>query len=240
VFYDQSTFDIRCDWGFHGLRGIGASSDVIVVVDVLSFCTSVDVAVTRGASIYPCRWKDERAAEYAEQLGAELAGPRSKVGAFSLSPASMSRAMAGQKIVLPSPNGAELTCEAENLAPCVIAGCFRNCGAVAEAAMSRGKSIAVIACGERWPDGSLRPAVEDIAAAGAIIANLSGKPSPESLAAVGVWNAAKIDLPEFLAGCGSGRELIERGYVNDVEIASQFDAGISVPILSNGGYARFE
>jgi 2-phosphosulfolactate phosphatase len=240
MFFDQSDFGIRFEWGLPGVRLVGESADVLIIVDALSFSTCVDVAVSRGAMVFPCRWKDERAAEYAGRLGAELAAPRGQEGKFSLSPASLMHIVRGAKIVLPSPNGSELSIEAASHAPTVISGCFRNARAVAEFARSRGKSIAVIACGERWPDGTLRPAVEDLAAAGAIIAELRGSASSESLAALAAWNSAKNDLGSFLADCASGRELIERGFAIDVEIAAEVDMSDTVPIFQEGGFAATE
>ena len=53
MFFDQGEFDIRCEWGAAGLRQLVAHSDAIVIVDVLSFATCVDIAVGNGASIYP-------------------------------------------------------------------------------------------------------------------------------------------------------------------------------------------
>jgi 2-phosphosulfolactate phosphatase len=237
-FYDQSEFDIRCEWGLSGIRLVGVTADVLIFVDALSFSTCVDVAVSRGAEIFPCRWKDDIAIEYARQLGAELAVARGKAERFSLSPVSMRNAIEGTRIVLPSPNGAELTMVAEKLGPIVLTGCFRNCQAVAKYAAARGKTIAVIPCGERWPDGTLRHAVEDMAAAGAIIANLPGAPSPEARAAVSIWNSAKNDLAAFLKSCASGRELIERGFEEDVKIAGEVNASSAVPILRERAYIR--
>lgn len=238
MFYDQSEFDVRCEWGFSGVRLVGGSADVLIIVDTLSFSTCVDVAVSRGASVFPYRWKGEGAKEYAGQVGAELAVPRGEAGRFSLSPVSMLGVVEGTRIVLPSPNGSELTAEAESLGRIVIAGCFRNCQAVAKHAAARGKSIAVIPCGERWPDGTLRAAVEDLAAAGAIVASLRGTASPEALAAVATWNMAKDDVGAFLASCASGRELIERGFEKDVELAGQINVSAAVPILCERAYVR--
>jgi 2-phosphosulfolactate phosphatase len=121
----------------------------------------------------------------------------------------------------------------------VLTACFRNGQAVAKFATDRAKVIAVIPSGERWRGGGLRPAVEDLAAAGAIIANLPGTISPEASAAVAAWNAARHDLNSFLASCVSGRELIDRGFEEDVRIASEVDVSETVPILHEGGYIRF-
>ena len=238
MFYDQSSFDIRCEWGLCGVRLVGKSTHVVIIVDALSFSTCVEIAVSRGATIFPYRWKGEGAKEYADQLGAELAVSRGQLGRFSLSPSSMLEALEGTKIVLPSPNGSELTTEAELLGCAIIAGCFRNCQAVAKHAMAQGKSIAVIPCGERWPDGTLRPAVEDLAAAGAIIANLSGTVSPEASVATAAWALAKDDVSRFLKSCASGREHIDRGYEKDVEMASQVNVSDTVPMLCERAYVR--
>jgi 2-phosphosulfolactate phosphatase len=236
MYYEQSEFDVRCEWGLCGIRNVGALADAVVIVDVLSFSTCVDVAVGRGAWVFPYRWKDDSAKDYARQLGAELAAAREKGERFSLSPASMRNASQGTRIVLPSPNGSELSAEAAALGKIIIAGCFRNCRAVAKYAAARGGKIALIPAGERWPDGSLRPAVEDLAAAGAIIAHLSGTKSPEAKAAAAVWEEATDHLGEFLASCASGRELIERKYEEDIRIAGDVDVSSAVPLLRDGAF----
>ncbi len=238
MFYDQSSFDVRCEWGLSGVRLVGNSTDVVIIVDALSFSTCVDVAISRGARIFPYRWKGEKAKEYAEQLRAELAVSRGQLGRFSLSPASMLEAFEGTKIVLPSPNGSELTTEAELMGCIVIAGCFRNSMVVAKYAVTQGQSIAVIPCGERWPDGTLRPAVEDLAAAGAIINQLPGTRSPEASVANGAWELAKDDVTGFLKSCASGRELIDRGFEEDVELAGQVNLSDAVPVLRERAYVR--
>lgn len=238
MFCDQSLFDIRCEWGLAGILSVGKSAYVTVIVDVLSFSTCVDVATSRGAMVFPYRWNDASAKACAERLGAELAGPRGEIGRYSLSPVSMTGITESEKIVLPSANGSQLTIEAESLGQVVIAGCFRNCRAVARYAASRGRPVAVIACGERWSDGLLRPAVEDYVAAGAIIAELPGTSSPEALAAVGAWNAARSDLEQFLLSCASGRELAERGFEKDVQMAAELNISAAVPVLHEHAFVE--
>jgi 2-phosphosulfolactate phosphatase len=127
---------------------------VVIIVDVLSFSTSVEIATSRKAVVYPYRWKNDSAQEFARSVGAELAQKRRDAG-LSLSPKSLLNIPIGTKLVLPSPNGATLTLATGNTP--TLAGCLRNVQAVAEAAKKYGNRIAVIPAGERWPDGSLRP-----------------------------------------------------------------------------------
>ena len=238
MYYDQSGYQIRFEWGLGGIRSLGVSSRVLIIVDALSFTTCVDVAVSNGASIFPYRWKDERSYEYAKGLGAELAVKRGEVGKFSLSPVTMRNATAGTRIVLPSPNGSELSTEADSYGRKILAGCLRNGRAVASYSMSAGDSIALIGAGERWPDGTLRPAIEDLMAAGAIIANLTGSKSPEALAAEAVWNSFKNRISDVLLKCSSGRELIGRGYEQDVDLAAQYDVSTAVPVLRDRAFSN--
>ncbi len=51
MFYDQSNFLIRFKWGLSGMRLVGGASSILIIDDILSFSTCVDVAVSRGASI---------------------------------------------------------------------------------------------------------------------------------------------------------------------------------------------
>ena len=119
----------------------------------------------------------------------------------------------------------------------VIAGCLRNATAVARAAASAGARVAVIPCGERWPDGSLRPALEDWLGVGAVVAALDGAKSPEAAAAERLFATAGTGLKEVVRSCASGRELIDRGFAQDVDLATEFDCSAVVPVLKNGEYS---
>jgi 2-phosphosulfolactate phosphatase len=239
MYFDQHTFDVRCEWGERGVDVLSPISDVIIIIDVLSFSTSVDIVVNQGGVVYPSRWKDDKAAEFAASIHAELADPKRTKGKYSLSPASLIHIKPGTRIVLPSPNGATLTLKAKPTP--VIAGCLRNARAVAQAAQKYGNKIAVIPAGERWKDDhSLRPSFEDLIGAGAILGHLTGKLSPEAVSATVAFQGVKSALGEHLRQCSSGRELIERGYPEDVHLASQLDVSDSVPIFMGDSFVQDE
>ncbi len=237
--FDQQEFDIRCEWGEHGVAVLAPISDAVIIVDVLSFSTCVDIAVNQGAIIFPYAWRGETAAVYAASVGAELAAPSRSNTTYALSPESLLNIRKGTRLVLPSPNGATLTL-ATKPTP-VLAGCLRNAQAVALAANQYGRKIAVIAAGERWkPDHSLRPAVEDLIGAGAIINYLAGSLSPEAMSAAAIFREIKPGIGDYLRQCSSGKELIERGFENDVILASQLNVSECAPVLINDAYVRAE
>jgi len=225
--------NVICDWGLQGLRA-SARGRVVIIVDVLSFSTAVSIAIGRGATIFPCEWNDERAAALAKAEGAELASKRGK-GRFSLAPASLRRVPSDLRLVLPSPNGSTLAFHARDLgANAILAGCFRNAAAVAR--WASGQPVAVIAAGERWPDGSLRFAIEDWLGAGAIISRLEGSRSAEAEAAAIAFEQMRKDLRKILADCPSGRELIAQGYPDDIDLASEIDVDGAVPLLDGNAF----
>lgn len=236
-FYDQSGFDLRCEWGPQGVEALAPTSDAVIIVDVLSFSTCVEIAVSRGAQVFPFRFKDERAAELAREKNAILATKRGEPGGFSLSPGSLLNLPEGARLVLPSPNGATLSLLSGETP--TLAGCLRNARAVARFAQNFGSKITVIPAGERWEtDGSLRPALEDLVGAGAILSHLSGARSPDAELAVAAYERANADLPGFLRACASGRELTERGFPEDVELAAQENVSDAAPMLGADGAYR--
>ncbi|MBV6625944.1 MAG: 2-phosphosulfolactate phosphatase [Rivularia sp. (in: Bacteria)] len=236
MIFNQSEFDLRCEWGQKGINRLASISDVAIVVDILSFSTAVEIATNNGAIIFPYRWKDGSAIDYAKSIEAELATKRTSTTGYSLSPQSLTKISTGTKLVLPSPNGSSLTLLTGNTL--TIAGCLRNCEAVARFAQKHGDKIAVIPAGEKWEDNTLRPALEDLIGAGAILSYLSGSLSPEAKTAVTVFNAFKNDLLNTLKKCSSGKELIHRGFAWDIELAAEINVSDCVPIFTNNAYVR--
>jgi 2-phosphosulfolactate phosphatase len=96
--------------------------------------------------------------------------------------------------------------------------------------------VAVIAAGERWggADGPLRPAVEDLLGAGAIIHALDpggGDSSGDALAAAGAFVALADRLERTLIESPSGRELESRGWGDDVRMAADHGVSSCVPMI---------
>ncbi|MFE2485057.1 2-phosphosulfolactate phosphatase [Streptomyces mirabilis] len=177
-WYLQQEYGVRFEWGAGGAERVAGGVGCLVVVDVLSFSTSVNVAVEAGTRVHPYAWRDETASVFARDNAAELAVGRRAVTAaspWSLSPAALRRAPFTPRLVLPSPNGSAIAAAAGGST--VVAGCLRNASAVGRWLALHGhgtleRPLAVIAAGERWPDGSLRPGLEDLMGAGAVIAAL--------------------------------------------------------------------
>jgi 2-phosphosulfolactate phosphatase len=235
--YTQDGYDIRFEWGAEGVAALAGKCEVLVIVDVLSFSTSVDVAVARGARILPLPYRDERASVAAKAAGAVLSGERS----WTLRPSSLVDIPAGTLLALASPNGATLCAKAAAEGTRVIAGCLRNARAVAERAIevADGQPIGVIAAGERWDlEGRpMRASLEDHLGAGAIAAALQllsgASASPEAATAAGAALAVH-DFPATVAACTSGRELIKWGHPDDVVLAGAADVSTAAPLLVDG------
>jgi 2-phosphosulfolactate phosphatase len=227
---------VRFGWGPNGLAAL--SAEVVVIVDVLRFSTAVDAAVARGVVVQPARWRQALAAAASEAPGALPAagGGRAGGGKPSLSPASLAVLPAGTRVVLPSPNGATCSLVAAESGATVVAACLRNATAVAQWIPEQRGTVAVIACGERWPDGSLRPALEDLLGAGAVLSQLAGVADPDPRAAAAVFRDAEADLLDVLLTSGSGKELVERGARADVVFAAALDASAAVPVLRDGAF----
>jgi 2-phosphosulfolactate phosphatase len=217
--FAQEGYRLRLEWGPEGVTAL-QGCDVLIVVDVLSFTTSVDLVVGNGGQVRPSRWKPS---------SGKTLRPASLVGATGL-------------VELPSPNGSNLCFLAAETGAHVLAACLRNASAVAKRAAELGETIGVIPGGERWgldilksgprEFGPLRPCAEDYLGAGAVLAALDGSASPEAQLAVTAFR--NTDVAAAVRDCGSGRELIENGHSADVDLAVQVDVSDAVPVLVDG------
>ncbi|MEU7962748.1 2-phosphosulfolactate phosphatase [Streptomyces sp. NPDC049097] len=241
----QQGYGVRFEWGPTGAQQLASEAACLVVVDVLSFTTSVTVAVEAGTQVFPYAWRDETAADFARSKTAALAVGRraaTSTSPWSLSPAALRQAPFTPRLVLPSPNGSAIAAAAGD-SP-MVAGCLRNATAVGRWLTLHGygtveRPLAVIAAGERWPDGGLRPALEDLLGAGAIIAELTsqgvGPLSPEAAAARACF-AHTPDVAGAVAASSSGIELAHGGFPDDVVIATELNASAIVPVFTDAAF----
>jgi 2-phosphosulfolactate phosphatase len=247
--HTQASYAVRLEWGPTGAAAVAAGADVAVVVDVLSFTTTLTVAVDRGMVVHPFAWKDERAAAYAAERAAVLAVGRleSRHGqaGVSLSPAAMAALEGVDRLVLPSPNGSAIAFALRDAGCRVVGACLRNAPAVGAwlaPLVQAGRTVALVPAGERWPDGSLRPAVEDLWGAGAVLESMSrlvdmSLLSPEARAAAAAYDAVRERVPPELRGCASGRELVDKGFADDVDIAGEVGVSEAVPVLEGDAFS---
>lgn len=249
----QDIFRVRFDWGPVGADAVAPGAAYVAVVDVLSFTTTLTVAVGQGISVLPYRWRDDSAVAVARRHGAMLAVLRSQAGPgqVTLSPESILRtdleAAKIDRLVLPSPNGSAISVRLADAGCTVVGVCLRNAAATATWVWERAgdKPVAVVAAGERWPDGSLRPAVEDLWGAGAFLtrlAELDGTDgfSPEAVAALAAYRGVADRIEKELPETASGRELRANGFAGDVAVAGDVGASPVVPVLRDGWFVPGE
>ncbi|WP_059173674.1 2-phosphosulfolactate phosphatase [Bacillus sp. FJAT-27445] len=239
--FDQAPYAVRMEWGRRGAREAAERGDIVLIVDVISFSSTVTTALHTGCEIYPYPPHLDGKA-YAEQIGGEYILGRSeaaKLGKATLSPVSFNTSHQGKSFVLTSLNGAFCTWIAEKV-PALLIGSILNAAAAAKAANEIRKriqaDITVVPCGEQWNqpaenEDSLRPSIEDYLGAGVILSMLDGEKSPEAEVCEGGYQSAKDRLGKLIWDCGSGRELRAKGFEEDVVHCGKLNAFSTVPLL---------
>ncbi|WP_300267385.1 2-phosphosulfolactate phosphatase [Microbacterium sp.] len=221
--FDQSPYQVRFEWGEAGLRRL-APADIVIVVDVLRFSSTVADAVASDASI------DAADAAHWSRDGAAVAAAAARIQA---QPQTQATVLLGALR------------NATAVAQTVLALQHQR---------QRRLSVSVIAAGEQTPAGDLRFAVEDQLGAGAIIAALSDlgidHTSPEAATACESARGLRRAMRHLLTASASGRELADgvdatarieaAGVVpTSVAAAAELDAIDAVPILRGGVFTRF-
>lgn len=208
--FDQSRYQVRLDWGADGLDRL-APADIVVVVDVLRFSTTVTDAVARGESAAL------DAAAYAVSLnGAAVADLAADTGAVVLL-GCLRNATAVAVAVL-----AEQGRRGERTSVSIIAA-----GELAgreEGAPMRVSVEDLLGAG----------AVVDALAALGI-----DHTSPEAAAACEAFRGLKGAVRHLLTASGSGQELIEREQRDEVLNAAEIDAVDVVPVLRDRVFTAF-
>ena len=244
----QGGYRVRFDWGPFGADAVAEGAAFVAVVDVLSFTTTLTVAIEQGLHVLPYRWRDDSAVDVARRHGAMLAVLRTQAGPgqVTLSPESIMesnlRADGIHRLVLPSPNGSAISVRLADAGATVIGVSLRNAAAAAAWVRERAgdRPVGVVASGERWPDGSLRPAIEDLWGAGAFLDGLADGVddgfSPEAGTARWAYRGVAGRMGDALRESVSGRELRGFGFSGDVAVASAVGASKAVPVLRDGWF----
>lgn len=255
----QSGAGVRFDWGPTAAEVLARGPGAVVVVDVLSFTTAVSVATGRGTAVIPYPLAGEGAAELARRLEADLAVPRrqrSPDHPWTLSPLTLMSAPDTPRLVLPSPNGSAIAAlvarrqvgehdGAGTRGQAVLAGCLRNVTPTVGWLLVRGFGtdelpVWLVGSGERWSDGSLRPALEDLLGAGAVadaLAREGRSLSVEARAAASTYRATP-DLASVIEGSSSGRELVAMGFADEPGFAAMLDADVHASVMADGMFVR--
>ena len=223
-----------------GVRRVDPDVDVLIVVDVLSFTTAVEVALTHGLEVLPFGSGD--AAAYATSEKAMVVGdPASGLAGSPTAIAEYSEAShSAGRLLIPESSGSALCFGLIEHPATVVAASLRNRTAVAEWVLARQAEkgdrfrVAVIATGDERADG-IRFAAEDLLGAGAVIDALAvvgiDYCSPEAAVATAAFGALKRATGHLISASVSGQEVLAMGLRSDIDLASEIDVSRTVPVL---------
>lgn len=202
--FDQSAYQVRLEWGVAGLERL-APADVVVVVDVLRFSSTVASALEDG-----------------EQTALDASAH-----AISINGAAVADAAAGTGVVL-------LGClrNASAVASAILALQTERGRRTSIAVIACGERDASDAgAPPRFAVEDLLGAGAVIAALGDLGIDHS---SPDAAVAGEGFRALRGAARHLLSASGSGRELADRGLSADVSAAAAIDASTAVPVLRDG------
>ena len=203
--FDQSRYQVRFEWGSDGLDRL-AESDIVVVVDVLRFSTSVTDRVAAGEDV-PL----DVDAHAISLNGAAVAEHAAAKGSMVLLGCLRNAAAVANAVL------AEQRRRAARTSIAVIAAgelASREAGAPLRFAVEDllGAGALIEAIGERGLDHT----------------------SPEAAAACEAFRGLRGAARHLLTASGSGQELLDRNARDEVLNAAQTDAVTSVPVLRDG------
>lgn len=201
--FDQSTYQVRLEWGVAGLARL-APADIVVVVDVLRFSTTVIDAVERGDD-YPL----DAAAHAISINGA---------------PVAEAAADGGARVLLGGLRNASAVAAAV-LAEQERRGARTSITVIAAGELSPGDGTLRFAVEDQLGAGAI---VEALGALGI------DHTSPDAAVAAESFRALRRAVKHLLTASGSALELIGRGLRDDVLAAAAVDAASAVPVLRDG------
>ncbi|WP_137844110.1 2-phosphosulfolactate phosphatase [Microbacterium sp. 2FI] len=210
--FDQHRYQVRLEWGIDGLVRL-APADIVVVVDVLRFSTTVAAALETGSVTGVAL---DASAHEVSLNGAAVAEAAARTGSVVL-----------------------LGClrNAAAVAAAVLAEQQRRGARTSVSIIAAGELAS------RDELAPLRFAVEDHLGAGAIVDALGAlgidHTAPEAAAAGEAFRGLRGAVRHLLTASGSGQELIDHGRRDEVLAAAAVDAASVVPVLRDGAFAAF-
>ncbi len=84
----------------------------------------------------------------------------------------------------------------------------------------------------------MRPAIEDLLGAGAIVNALGSQTrwSPEAVVATAAFDGVRSTLTSVIGACASAIELVDQGFADDLPIAAELDTSSVAAVLRDGAY----
>lgn len=218
-----------------------ASGRAVAVIDVIRATTTITMALHQGcAGVMPVRTLSEARA-VVRKLGRDvlLAGERGAERAAGCelgnSPAEYGQErVKGKTIVLTTTNGTR-TFQAAAGAQTLIACSFLNASAAARRLAATGLDILIVCAGRLG-----HFCLEDVVGSGILIdrmLSISDRPielSDAAAAAHRLFATYRGDLLGMLRGCQWGREIIQKGFGEDLEVCAQVDLTDIVPVMQDG------
>jgi 2-phosphosulfolactate phosphatase len=208
--FDQSAYQVRLDWGLDGLVRL-APSDVVVVVDVLRFSSTVVQAVEQGRTV-----ELDAAAHAVSINGAAVAEAAAGSGGIVLLGALRNASAVARAIMaIQHDRGARTSI--------AVIPCGERVSADASAPLRfavedlLGAGAVVDALAELGIDHS----------------------SPDAAVAGEGFRALRGATRHLITASGSGRELDARGRRDEVIAAATVDAASAVPVLRDGAFVAF-
>ena len=167
--FEQDGYDLRVEWGLDGVRALGPHCAVLVIVDVLVFTTTVDIARRPGRAGAAAAVAGRAGGRGGGAAGATLAPsglptrgrparPRRRGGAGRCGRRRWWGCRRTRSSRSRRPTAARCAAAAAETGATVLAGCLRNASAVAAAAVGdrRGPADRGRAGGERWQTATRR------------------------------------------------------------------------------------
>jgi 2-phosphosulfolactate phosphatase len=204
--FDQSTYQVRLEWGVEGLARL-APSDIVVVVDVLGLSARVLAAVERGEAV------EMDAATAAAGEGAAIARAASAPGAAAVLVGGLRNASAVADAVL------AIQHEREARTSIAVVG--------APASAAEGVGGVRFAVENQLGAGAVIDALAEVGI---------DHSSPEAAVAGEGFRALRRATRHLLTASGSGRAFERAGLREHVLNAAAVDAASVVPMLRGGAF----